>query len=158
MKGFFGNKTAKIAIAAISAVMLAGVGTYTVWAINSQESAGNTAENQQIGYKDTVYNETEKMEYNEEISEAPSAVVSHEAPVSDSASSADIGIERAKEIALSQVGGADRSDIVKAERDYDDGRLEYEIKIIYNGYEYEYEIAGSDGSIISSDMEYCDYD
>lgn len=73
------------------------------------------------------------------------------------ASSADIGIEKAKSTALAQVSGASSSDIVKAERDYDDGRLEYGIEIYYGGYEYDFEIDGATGSIISKDVDRADY-
>ena len=70
---------------------------------------------------------------------------------------ADIGLEKAKSIALGKVSGADAGNIVKAERDYDDGILEYEIEIVYNGYEYDFEINGSSGSIISHETERHEY-
>ena len=65
----------------------------------------------------------------------------------------DIGLEKAKSIALGQVSGATSANIREAKRDYDDGRLEYEVKIIYNNYEYEFEINGTTGAIISRDVE-----
>ena len=72
--------------------------------------------------------------------------------------SADIGLEAAKNTALQQVPGASGSHIVKAHADYDDGRLEYDIEIHYNGYEYEFEIDGATGQIRDSDIEAMDYD
>ena len=65
----------------------------------------------------------------------------------------DIGLEKAKSIALGQVPGASSANIREARQDYDDGRLEYEVKIIYNNYEYEFEISGATGAIISRDVE-----
>ena len=57
-----------------------------------------------------------------------------------SGSGAAITAEEAKALALAQVPGAASSDIIEFETDYDDGRLEYEGKILYNGMEYEFEI------------------
>ncbi len=57
-----------------------------------------------------------------------------------------------KAIALAQVPGATASNIYKFERDYDDGRLEYEVKIVYGTLEYEFEIS-STGTILSRDVE-----
>lgn len=53
----------------------------------------------------------------------------------------------ARETALAQVPGASSSDIYEWETDYDDGHLEYEGKIIYNGMEYEFSIDGYSGAI-----------
>ncbi|MDO4545079.1 MAG: PepSY domain-containing protein [Bacillota bacterium] len=70
-------------------------------------------------------------------------------------SSSDIGLEKAKSIAMGQVGGGS---IVKAYKDYDDGRLEYDVEIHYNGYEYDFEIDGASGSILSKDVDRIEYD
>lgn len=70
----------------------------------------------------------------------------------------DIGIEAAKTKALEQVSGASANNIVKAEKDYDGNRLEYEIEIYYSGYEYEFEIDGATSDIISHDIEKLDND
>ena len=64
-----------------------------------------------------------------------------------------ITAEQAKEKALSQVPGATASDIYEFKADYDDGRIQYEGKIIYNGMEYEFEIDGYSGSIREWDSE-----
>lgn len=64
-----------------------------------------------------------------------------------------ISKSKAESIALAQVKGAGQSDIVKSERDHDDGRVEYDIEIKYGGCEYEFEIDGSTGRIISKDVE-----
>lgn len=60
---------------------------------------------------------------------------------------------KAKEIALAKVPGAKESDIIKFETDYDDGQFEYDIKIHYNGTEYEFEIDGYSGDIKSLETE-----
>ena len=68
-------------------------------------------------------------------------------------SSQSITADQAKEKALSQVPGATTSDIYEFKADYDDGRIQYEGKIIYNGMEYEFEIDGYSGSIREWDSE-----
>lgn len=75
------------------------------------------------------------------------------APTHSNSSSSEISLESAKEIALAQVSGATAGNIVKAEKDYDDGYTEYEIEILYNGYEYDFEISAETGEIISKDVE-----
>lgn len=57
----------------------------------------------------------------------------------------DIGMEKAKQIALSKVPGAT---VRKLKRDYDDGRLIYEGELYKDGWEYEFEIDGATGSIL----------
>ena len=49
--------------------------------------------------------------------------------------------------------GATVDDIRGFETDYDDGRLEYEGRIIYDGIEYEFEIDGYSGAIRSWEAE-----
>ena len=83
-------------------------------------------------------------------------VVETASPSSDNSS--DTGLAKARKTALAQVPGASESDIVKAHKDYDDGRQEYEVEIRYNGYEYDYEIDAETGNIISSDVDRIDYD
>lgn len=64
-----------------------------------------------------------------------------------------ISEQEAKELALSQVPGASERDIREFETDYDDGRTEYEGKIVYNGMEYEFEIDGYSGAFRSWEAE-----
>ena len=85
-------------------------------------------------------------------------VVDQSSSSSSSSSSSGISLERAKSIALSQVPGASSGDIVKAYKDYDDGREEYDIEIVYDGYEYEFEISASSGKILSKDVDRIEYD
>ena len=64
-----------------------------------------------------------------------------------------ITAEQARAIALAEVPGAAESDIYEFETDRDDGRLEYEDKIIYNNTEYEFTIDGYSGAIREWDAE-----
>ena len=59
----------------------------------------------------------------------------------------------AKKTALDRVSGATDKDIYEWKLDYDDGRQEYEGKIIYGGTEYEFTIDAATGSIIEWDAE-----
>ena len=68
--------------------------------------------------------------------------------------SSDIGSEAAKSAALSHAGvSASQVFGLKAERDYDDGRLEYEVEFRAGGMEYEYKIDGTTGKILEYDQE-----
>lgn len=64
-----------------------------------------------------------------------------------------ISAERAKEIALAKVPGSKLTDIYEFEVDRDDGRLEYEGTIHYNGVEYDFSIDGYSGAIRSWETE-----
>ena len=59
----------------------------------------------------------------------------------------------AKQTALARVSGATEKDIYEWKLDYDDGRPEYEGKIIYGGTEYEITIDAATGKIISYDYD-----
>ncbi|MCC8048408.1 MAG: PepSY domain-containing protein [Oscillospiraceae bacterium] len=96
-------------------------------------------------------------EYDYEIDAATGEVLSFDYDSkshtqSDSASGI-ITEARAKEIALAQVAGATAADIREFELDRDDGQVQYEGKIIYNGMEYEFEIDAYSGAIRSWDAE-----
>ena len=65
---------------------------------------------------------------------------------------ADIGVEKAKEIALAHAGvGSAR--FTKAKIDYENGIKVYEIEFKVGNMEYEYDINVSSGAIISSSAE-----
>ena len=70
-----------------------------------------------------------------------------------SPSGSAISAARAKRLALAQVSGASESDLREFEVDYDDGRMEYEGKIYYNGMEYEFEIDAYSGAFRSWEVE-----
>ena len=59
----------------------------------------------------------------------------------------------AKKTALDRVSGATDKDIYEWKLDYDDGRQEYEGKIIYGGTEYEFTIDAATGSVMEWDAE-----
>lgn len=59
----------------------------------------------------------------------------------------------AKKTVLARVSGATASDIYEWELDYDDGRPEYEGKIIYGGSEYEFTIDAASGTVTEWDVE-----
>lgn len=67
--------------------------------------------------------------------------------------SATVSEATAKQTALARVSGATEKDIYKWKLDYDDGRPEYEGKIIYGGTEYEFTIDATSGSVIEWDAE-----
>ena len=59
----------------------------------------------------------------------------------------------AKQTALGSVSGATEKDIYEWEFDYDDGRPEYEGKIIYGGTEYDFTIDASSGAVVEWEAE-----
>lgn len=65
----------------------------------------------------------------------------------------DIGTEKVQDIVLAKVPGATDADIYELEKDYDDGLLEYEGSIYYNGYEYEFEVDGATGNILKWEID-----
>ena len=67
--------------------------------------------------------------------------------------SATVSEATAKQTALARVSGATEKDIYDWELDYDDGRPEYEGKIIYGGTEYEFTIDATSGTVIEWDAE-----
>lgn len=76
------------------------------------------------------------------------------AATSTSTSSTDIGAEKAKKIALQHAGvSASNAVFVKAEREYDDGRLTYDVDFYAGNKEYDYEILAADGTILSYDAD-----
>ena len=59
----------------------------------------------------------------------------------------------AKQTALGRVSGATEKDIYEWQFEYDDGRPEYEGKIIYGGTEYDFTIDASNGSVVEWEAE-----
>ena len=109
---------------------------------------------------DVEFYTSDYKEHDYEIDASTGEVVSYDfdaegyaPPATGNGQSGTITADQAKEKALSQVPGATVSDIWEFETDYDDGRLQYEGKIYYNGMEYEFEIDGYSGAIRSWDAE-----
>ena len=107
---------------------------------------------------DVEFHTQDYREYDYEIDAYTGEIVSfdydaeHYTPPSSGSGSA-ITAEDAEALALAQVPGASSSDIKKFETDYDDGRLEYEGKILYDGMEYEFEIDAYSGAFRSWEAE-----
>ncbi len=65
-----------------------------------------------------------------------------------------ISESEAGEIALAQVPGATEENIIAPiQKDYDDGRGEYEVQVVYDGVSYDFTISAKDGSVLSRDIE-----
>lgn len=99
-------------------------------------------------------------EYDYEIEAATGKIVSydHDAesyapPAQSTNSGVKVTEATAKKTALSRVSGATEKDIYEWKLDYDDGRTEYEGKIIYGGMEYEFTINAATGAVTEWDVE-----
>lgn len=80
----------------------------------------------------------------------------YEAPRSTSSASAsgDIGADKAKAIALSHAGLSEAQvSRLRAEKDKDNGRLEYEVEFSADGMEYDYTIDAATGSILEHEKD-----
>lgn len=64
-----------------------------------------------------------------------------------------ISEEDARKIALEQVSGATDEHIREFDRDYDDGKLKYEIEIFFEDKEYTFDIDARDGAILEREAE-----
>lgn len=64
-----------------------------------------------------------------------------------------ISEDDARKIALEQVSGATDEHIREFDRDYDDGRLKYEIEIFFEDKEYTFDIDARDGAILERELD-----
>ncbi len=64
-----------------------------------------------------------------------------------------ISSDEAVQSALARVPGATVANITEFNRDYENGRLEYEGEIHYNGYEYDFEIDADTGTVTKWEVE-----
>ena len=64
-----------------------------------------------------------------------------------------ISRDKAISIALSYVSGATQSNVRSCKLDRDDGRMEYEVEIVYGTMEYDFEIDAYTGTVISRDSD-----
>ncbi len=110
-------------------------------------------------YEVEFYTEDGK-EYDYEIDAFTGEVISFDHEAEDitppAPGDSKISAEKAKELALAQVPGASERDIFEFGTDHDDGRIEYEGKIIYDGMEYEFEIDAYSGAFRSWEAETLD--
>lgn len=106
---------------------------------------------------DIEFYTADRKEYDYDIDAATGEIISFdydaEHALPQNTVSAPITADQARSIALAKVPGASSGDIWDFEADYDDGRLEYEIEIRYNGMEYDFEIDGTNGTILEMESE-----
>ena len=103
-----------------------------------------------------------ELEYDYEIDAATGAVIKQSREQyrgasgggSIPASSTDIGSDAALQAALAHAGVAQADATgVRVEREYDDGLLVYDVDFYAGSVEYDYEIAGADGTVLHSSEE-----
>lgn len=94
-------------------------------------------------------------EYDYELDAKTGEILSseQEAVKSGTPAAGTITRDKAQETALAKVPGAKAEHIVKLELDRDDGRMIYEVEIIYNTREYDLEISAADGTILKFESE-----
>ena len=106
---------------------------------------------------DVEFYSSDYTEYDYEIDAATGDILSYDSDAEGyappTANTTAITADQARQIALAEVPGATVNDIYEFELDRDDGRLEYEGTIYYNGMEYEFTIDGYSGAIRSWDVE-----
>lgn len=61
--------------------------------------------------------------------------------------------EDAIKIVLDRVPGSEKSEIISFGRDYEDGRWEYDGKLVHDGIEYEFEIDAQNGNILEWELD-----
>ena len=96
--------------------------------------------------------------YNYEIAVDSGEIISssyEEKAVVANSNSANVTVSEAdaRKTVIDRVAGATERDIYEWKFDYDDGRPEYEGKIIYGGVEYEFTIDATNGSVVEWDAE-----
>ena len=106
---------------------------------------------------DVEFYTADYQEYDYEIDALTGAVLSYDYDAEyyggQSGTGTTITAEEAKAMALAKVPGATEADIWEFSTDRDDGRIEYEGEIIYDGMKYEFEIDGYSGTIRSWEAE-----
>ena len=106
---------------------------------------------------DVEFYSSDYTEYDYEIDAAADDILSYDSDAEGyappTANTTAITADQARQIALAEVPGATVNDIYEFELDRDDGRLEYEGTIYYNGMEYEFTIDGYSGAIRSWEAE-----
>lgn len=117
--------------------------------------AGNTRYEYKIALTSATVLESERESYGGSGSSGQSTGQSgSQTSGGSSTSSTDIGAEKAKSIALNHAGvSASQTSEMKAEQDWDDGVLEYEVEFKAGGVEYEYTIHGGTGQILKYESD-----
>ena len=90
-------------------------------------------------------------EYDYEIDAATGEILSYdydaERQAAAASGTASITEAEAKALVLAQVPGATEENFLEFKTDYDDGRLEYEGELFYDGMKYEFTVDGYSGTI-----------
>ena len=102
-------------------------------------------------------------EYDYEIDALTGTILSYDSDIEwynpntssgNTQSNNDIGVEKAKTIALNHAGvSASNAVFLHAKLDYDDGRRTYEVEFRSGNQEYDYEIDAASGDILSYDYD-----
>lgn len=99
----------------------------------------------------------DSTEYDYTIDGATGGVVEYDVERHPASASGDVGESGARTAALQHAGLSETQVTkLKVERDYDDGRLEYEVEFKSGGVEYEYTIDGATGAVLEHEMDWDD--
>ena len=103
-------------------------------------------------YKVEFYQQNQEYDYT--IRTSDGTIVSFDYEIDDRTNSANVTIAQddAINMALAKVPGATQNDI-RLQLEADDGRWLYEGKIIYNNFEYEFEIDATNGTFIKWEQD-----
>ena len=147
--GLEAAKTAALKHAGLSADQVTGLTAKLDWddgqrVYEVEFWQGSTEYEYEINADGTV------RQYESEAHAAPTAISANtgSSGTGSSAASGDIGEDGAKAAALKHAGlTEDQVQNLYIERDWDDGRVEYEVKFLSGSTQYEYEIDGATGSV-----------
>lgn len=155
------NPTPSTGSASVSGMVDEGKALEIALAHTGVKAADATVTRSRLDYEDgrQVYKiewYANGAKYDYEIVVATGEIVnsSYEAKtVVGTGNSATVSEAAAQQTALALVSGASEKDIYEWKLDYNDGRPEYEGKIIYGGTEYEFTIDATTGSVTEWDTE-----
>ena len=138
------RKMRKLTVAAIIAVMAAGVftGCGNAGTAQMNSATGTTAESQNSGTQDDDA---------QNVDQSTNGTADQ---TGSNAGNSDIGEDAALQAALEAAGVSEKdASRVRVSLDRDDGRMVYDVRFDAGQKEYDYEIEASDGQVVSSDVE-----